>query len=184
MFVPIVTTSPPPSKYKTTAVDLYFDPHGTVSVVDVLVQEGMRMDYTRPLHPLQDSGYSEAFESSENNQTTRRRKQGNFLNLSTVSGNGFESCEKIQNEESLSDSEDTLIQPNSSYGSSSGADADFCEAGGVTNGHMTTPDVLIGQKETSISCTGYESGEIGGGANQSPLSHWQQFQDFCDELSL
>ena len=66
-------------------VELYFDPHGLVSMVDVLMQEGMKMDYTQPPFSFEEKRSPDGGDMCEWDQTANKTVK-NVIDLPTVPG--------------------------------------------------------------------------------------------------
>ena len=117
------------------------------------------MDYAVPyvLATLSEDGNSsmgspEPWEGGHVTKKTRKK----LLDLPIVSENGlYDDC--FDCEEPLPDLDDSLVNPKS------------CGEDGLEDGHVTPPELLIGQKTIKKSQT-------------QPVSPWQAFQKFCDEF--
>ena len=106
VFIPRPSNATPPTKPNTTPVTLYFDPNGAVSVVDVLVMEGMRIDYAQPLTSLEDGNSSEF---SDKSQAVTKKTRKDVLDLPTVTNSHFYGNSSYT-EDPLPDVEDSLMR--------------------------------------------------------------------------
>jgi hypothetical protein len=153
------------SKYKTITVELYLEPSGCVGVVDVLVEEGLNMDYATSPHVVTTSengsssslGSPEPWEGGRVTKKTRKK----LTDLPTVSGNSLHMYggDGFDGEDPLPDLDDSLVKPKNNEGC--GLEED--------GGYVTPPELLIGQDEDKKNQT-------------QPVSPWQAFQKFCDEF--
>ena len=133
-----------------------------MSVVDVLVQEGVYIDYAETLLTSKEGS---CLESPEQLLTNRISKK--LLNLPTVPGSALK-FEHFDCEEPLPDLGDSLVEPTSDDSMATGG------CGGL-DGHVTPPELLIGQKNSSDY-------PISTGPNNTQLSPWQKLQQFYDTL--
>ena len=165
--VPLGANSTPPSKHKTTAVELYFDPHGSISIVDVLVQEGVKMDYARPL-PLLD-GNSSLGEMSSQDQTVKKTIK-TLLDLPTVPGSTLDSDDCIDTDHSLLDFDDSLLKPPTGSMDANETVMGNDSSRGVVS-HVTSPKLLVGHWSMELASQ-----------TRTQFSNWQGFLKFCDDF--
>ena len=154
------TTCTQPSKHKTTTVELYLEPGGCVGVVDVLVEEGLNMDYSTPAPKNGGSDLLRSPEPWEGGHVTKRKTQKKLCDLPVISGNSlfmYDDC--FVDEEPLPDLDNLRVKPKNDKG---------CGLEDSEDGHVTPPELLIGQEEEKSQ------------THQS-VSPWQAFLNFCDE---
>ena len=177
---------PQSTKHKTTAVELYFDPSGSVSFVDVLVQEGMRMDYSLPNNShLQASNdksddFEESHDLSEGGHVTKNTRK-NLLDLPTISSSALhhgdnDRCNFESSESRLTDLEDSLFQLKTKRPIEDDSSDD------EVYGHVTSSKFMIGQRNNglymSTSCCYSEAKRD----SQTPRNYWEEFQKLCEEV--
>ena len=180
--VPRAADSTPPPKRKTTCapVELYFDPRGLVSIVDVLVQEGMRMDYAQPLFPFEESRSHDGGSVCERDQTANKTVK-NVIDLPTVpeSTLELENDGHFDSEDPQHDVDSSHIEPYTSDINVRTAPAitDSCGGTGVVVGHVTSSKLVIGQKMMHSSYQSVVANQI-----LTRFSSWQGFLEFCDNF--
>ena len=176
--VPRAVDSTPPPKHKTIPIQLYFDPHGLVSIVDVLVQEGMRMDYAQPLFPFGEGRSEDGGAVCERHQTASKAIK-NVTDLPTVSESTLESENdgQFDSEDAQHDLDSSLIEPYTTGSNVHTASAitDGCGGTGGVVDHVTSYKLLIGQKMIHSSYQSVVSNQI-----LTQFSSWQGFLKFCD----
>ena len=178
--VPKAAESIPPLKRKAIPVELYFDPRGLVSIVDVLVQEGMRMDYAQPQFPFEESRSLDGGGVCERDQTANKTVK-NVIDLPTVPESTLESENDghVDSEDIQYDLDSSLIEPYTSGSSVHTAPAmtDSCGGTGGIVGHETSSKFLIGQKMIHSSYQSVVANQI-----LTQFSSWQGFLEFCDNF--
>ena len=120
------------------------------------------MDYaTSPcMFTTSENGSSSSLGSPEpwpeGGHVTKKTRKKLATDLPTVSGNSLHMC--FDNEDPLSELDNSPIKPKKDEGC--GLEEE--------DGHVTPPELLIGQEEEKKDQT-------------QPVSPWQAFQKFCDE---
>ena len=175
-----ICNSAPPPKHKTTMVELYFDPRGLVSMVDVLVQEGMRMDYAQPPFSFEENRSPDGGDTCERDQTANKSVK-NVIDLPTVPGSTLESenDEQFDSEDVQCDLGSLLIKPSTCDMDVHPAPSitDSCGGTGGVVGHVTSSKLLIGQKMMHSRYQSIVANQI-----LTQFSSWQGFLEFCDNF--
>lgn len=155
----LLATPPSKTNHRMTAVQLYLDPRGCVSVVDILVEEGLNMDYAIPyvIATPQNGGSSLGSPEPWKGSHVTKKTPKSLLDLPTVSENGLcDDC--FSSENPLPDLNNSVVKLENSG---------WCALD--DDGHVTPPGIVIGQKVA-------DKNQV-----QPILSPWQAFQNFCKE---